>query len=101
MDWAGLGSGSQTVTSFFPKKKKNLSHDDLPSPLWDFCVSWVGRTDLKLFKIPQKTLVRLSARPPVLLPALWQPSHTSPSFVDTSIRAVARTFKITKTQLLT
>ena len=36
----------------------------------------------------------LWARPPLLLPALWQASHSPfSSFVDTSTRAVANTFK--------
>ena len=65
--------------------KTNLSHYSLPSQPWDFCVSWVGRTGMKLFKIIQKTLVGLWARPPVLLPVLRQASHSSFSpFVDTS-----------------
>ena len=56
MDWAGSGSGSQTVTSVF-NAKTNLSQDGYPSPLWDFCISWKGRTDMKLFKSTQKARV--------------------------------------------
>ena len=48
--------------------------------------------DMKLFEITPKALA--ATRPPVLLPALWQARHSPfSSFVDTSTRAVASTFK--------
>ena len=86
VDRAGPGSGSQTVTSFFTRKPTRPT----TVLLWNTCVSWIGRNDMKLFKITQKTLVEPWARPPVLLPALRKASHSPSGHIHP---AVASTFK--------
>ena len=71
MDWAGPGSGSQTMTSFFTRKPTCLT-----------ALGLLRLTDRKnrhetIQNQKKKTLAGLWARPPVLLPARRQASHSS------------------------
>ena len=66
--------------------------------LWDFCVPWMGRTDMKLFKITQKATISRGAvgTSSRTVACALASKPQLPSFVDLSICAVASTFKKNK-----